>query len=106
MDWADYLRDQAVKYRQLAEQTDDPVVKSELLELGAWLLTFRHRIIDLQHRLTEAHGGLPLTNLLDLCDNAVTIGARPNHTVLGVVDIKACPIAVYPSFTFAARCGG
>jgi hypothetical protein len=35
MDWADYLRDQAVKYRQLAEQTDDPVVKSELLELAS-----------------------------------------------------------------------
>ena len=33
MDWADYLRDQAAKYRQLAEQTDDPVIKSELLEL-------------------------------------------------------------------------
>ena len=34
MDWADYLRDQAVKYRQLAEQTDDPVVKHELLALA------------------------------------------------------------------------
>ena len=33
MDWPDYLRDQAAKYRQLAEQTDDPVIKSELLEL-------------------------------------------------------------------------
>jgi hypothetical protein len=31
----DYLRDQAAMYRQLAEQTDDPVVKNELLELAS-----------------------------------------------------------------------
>jgi hypothetical protein len=31
MDWGDYLRDQAAKYRQLAEQTDDPVIKDEML---------------------------------------------------------------------------
>jgi hypothetical protein len=35
MDWPDYLRDQAAKYRQLAEQTDDPVIKDELLELAS-----------------------------------------------------------------------
>jgi hypothetical protein len=35
MDWPDYLRDQAAKYRQLAEQTDDPAVKNELLELAS-----------------------------------------------------------------------
>jgi len=35
MDWADYLRDPEAKYRQLAEQTDDPVVKNELLELAS-----------------------------------------------------------------------
>jgi hypothetical protein len=35
MDWADYLRDQAAKYRQLAEQTDDPVIKNEMLELAS-----------------------------------------------------------------------
>jgi hypothetical protein len=35
MDWPDYLRDQAAMYRQLAEQTDDPVVKKEMLELAA-----------------------------------------------------------------------
>ena len=29
------LRDQAAKYRQLAEQTDDPVIKNELLELAS-----------------------------------------------------------------------
>ena len=35
MEWADYLRDEAAKYRQLAEQIDDPVVKSEMLELAS-----------------------------------------------------------------------
>ena len=35
MDWPDYLQDQATKYRQLAEQTDDPVIKNELLELAS-----------------------------------------------------------------------
>jgi hypothetical protein len=34
MDWPDYLRDEAAKYRQLAEQADDPAVKNELLELA------------------------------------------------------------------------
>jgi hypothetical protein len=34
-EWADYLRDQAATYRQLAEQTDDPVVKNEMLELAS-----------------------------------------------------------------------
>ena len=31
----DYLRNQAAMYRQLAEQTDDPVVKNELPELAS-----------------------------------------------------------------------
>jgi hypothetical protein len=35
IDWADYLRDKAAKYRQLAEQTDDPVIKNEMLELAS-----------------------------------------------------------------------
>jgi hypothetical protein len=35
MDWADYLRDEAARYRQLAEQTDDPVIKKEMLELAS-----------------------------------------------------------------------
>jgi hypothetical protein len=34
MDWDDYLRDEARKYRKLAEQADDPLVKQELLELA------------------------------------------------------------------------
>jgi hypothetical protein len=35
MELADYLRDQAVMYRQLAERADDPVVKNEMLELAS-----------------------------------------------------------------------
>ena len=35
MEWSDYLRDEAAKYRQAAEQTDDPVIKSEMLELAS-----------------------------------------------------------------------
>jgi hypothetical protein len=35
MDWPDYLRDQAAKYRQLAEQTDYPFTKVEMLELAS-----------------------------------------------------------------------
>ena len=35
MDWPDYLRDQANMYRQQAEQTDDPIVKDEFLELAS-----------------------------------------------------------------------
>jgi hypothetical protein len=35
MDWADYLRDQAAKYRQLAETAEGLSVKQELLDLAA-----------------------------------------------------------------------
>jgi hypothetical protein len=35
MELSDYLRDQAVMYRKLAEQADDPVVKNEMLELAS-----------------------------------------------------------------------
>jgi hypothetical protein len=35
MDWGDYLRDEAAKYRQLAETAEDPLVKQELLDLAA-----------------------------------------------------------------------
>jgi hypothetical protein len=34
MDWDDYLRDEGRKYRKLAEETDDPLIKQELLELA------------------------------------------------------------------------
>ena len=35
MEWAAYLRDQAAMYREHAEQSDDPVLKNELLELAS-----------------------------------------------------------------------
>jgi hypothetical protein len=35
MDWAEYLRDEAVKYRQLAETAEDPSLKQELFDLAA-----------------------------------------------------------------------
>jgi hypothetical protein len=36
MDWADYLRDEAVKYRHLAETAEeDPSLKEELFVLAA-----------------------------------------------------------------------
>jgi len=35
MEWSDYLRDEAAKYRELAEQAYDPVIKDELLELAS-----------------------------------------------------------------------
>jgi hypothetical protein len=34
-DWPDCLRGQAAMYRKLAGETDDPVVKNELLELAS-----------------------------------------------------------------------
>lgn len=35
MDWADYLRDESAKYRQLAEKAEDSAGKQELLDLAA-----------------------------------------------------------------------
>jgi hypothetical protein len=35
MDWPDRLRGHAATYRKLAEQTDDPIIKTELLELAS-----------------------------------------------------------------------
>jgi hypothetical protein len=34
-DWPDRLRDHAAIYRELAERTDDPIVKTELLALAS-----------------------------------------------------------------------
>jgi hypothetical protein len=34
MDWDDYLRDEARKYRKLAQKAYDPLIKQELLELA------------------------------------------------------------------------
>jgi len=35
MELDDYLRDQAINCRQLADKADDPLVKEELLDLAA-----------------------------------------------------------------------
>jgi hypothetical protein len=35
MDWTDYLRDEAAKYRQLAKAAEDLSIKQELLDLAA-----------------------------------------------------------------------
>jgi hypothetical protein len=35
MDWDDYFRQQAAMYRQLAEKTEDVLIKQELLDLAA-----------------------------------------------------------------------
>jgi hypothetical protein len=34
MEYDDYLREQAVRFRQLAEEADDPSTKQEFLELA------------------------------------------------------------------------
>ena len=44
MELSDYLRDQAVMYRQLAERSDDPVVKNEMLELASVCEEVAHNI--------------------------------------------------------------
>ena len=35
MDYDDYLRDEAAKYRKLAEQVEDELIKREFIELAA-----------------------------------------------------------------------
>jgi hypothetical protein len=35
MDWADYLRDEAAKYRRLAEAAENRSIQQELLDLAA-----------------------------------------------------------------------
>jgi hypothetical protein len=57
MDWPDYLRDQAAKYRQLAEQTDDPVIKAEMLELASGRKQYRGP----SHRRVTGHPRRPLS---------------------------------------------
>jgi hypothetical protein len=34
-DWLNYLQDQAVKYRKLVKQADDPFIKTELFALAS-----------------------------------------------------------------------
>jgi hypothetical protein len=35
MDWSDYLRDEAAKYRRLAETAENSLLKQEFLDLAA-----------------------------------------------------------------------
>ena len=46
MDWDDYLRDEGRRYRDLAEETDDPLTKQELLELADVCETIANSIED------------------------------------------------------------
>ena len=46
MDWDDYLRGEGRKYRDLAEETDDPLTKQELLELADVCETIANNIED------------------------------------------------------------
>lgn len=45
-DWPNSLRGQAAMYRKLAEQTDDPVVKNEMLELASVCVEVANNIED------------------------------------------------------------
>jgi len=46
MHYSDHIREQAAHYRQLAETTDDPVVKAELLDLAATCDEVANKIDD------------------------------------------------------------
>jgi hypothetical protein len=46
MDYHDYLRDQATKYRQLAEGAVDPSIKAELFELAEICEEVANRVED------------------------------------------------------------
>jgi hypothetical protein len=46
MDYDDYLRDQATKYRQLAEGAEDPHIKAELFELAEICEEVANRVED------------------------------------------------------------
>ena len=46
MDYDDYLRDQAPKYRQLGERAQEPAIKSELFELAGICEEVANKIED------------------------------------------------------------
>ena len=48
MDWDDYFRQQAALYRQLAEKTEDVLIKRELLDLAAVCEEVANNIEDRQ----------------------------------------------------------
>src|SRR2546422_8599928 len=55
MDWVDYLRDQAAKYRQLAETAEDPPIKQELLDLAAICEEVANNIEDYARRVPRRY---------------------------------------------------
>ena len=74
MDWADYLRDQAAKYRQLAETAEDPSIKQELLELAAICEEAAKNIED------RMPGGNHEARLTVLKDAKLDVAALSDHT--------------------------
>ena len=52
MDRPNYLRDEAAKYRQLAEEADDPMIKNEVLELASVCEEVAN---DIEDRLTGGY---------------------------------------------------
>src|ERR1700737_1223272 len=69
-DWPDSLRGQTAMYRKLAEQTDDPIVKNELLELASVCEEVANNIED---HLTGGKEPQPRFNFT--CSRQVRFGA-------------------------------
>jgi hypothetical protein len=44
--YSDYLREQATKYRELAETAEEPLIKQEFLELAAVCVEVADKIDD------------------------------------------------------------
>jgi len=44
--YSDYLREQAIKYRELAEKAEDPLIKQECLELAEVCVEVANNIDD------------------------------------------------------------
>jgi hypothetical protein len=68
MDWADYLRNEAAKYRQLAETTEDASVKQELLDLAAVCEEAADDIEDRAGRLTWPSAKCYLAGAICRCE--------------------------------------
>ena len=59
MNFDDYLRDEARKYRQRAEQAEDPLIKQELLGLAMVCDEVADNIED---RMTAEFQGVPISS--------------------------------------------
>ena len=60
MDWDDFLRHEAVMYRQLAEKTENVFGKQELLDLAAVCEEVANTIEDLDRRVAVCSDGLSI----------------------------------------------